>query len=310
MKPTGEWFRQIARPGVFLAREALYRVRFKLGHFRLKKKYGSRVCFATEVAPARDERQIFEGLQAELKKSAVARLQFCAVSLSKNRMDGQEYWEAHKGLYSDIGSGREKALEHALTFKLFDFKKVVRYCDVAAAKSPIEKAVHKDWPQVEFWKQDCLFETNLEKKIVGGFAQKMEKIPDGFFDLLTLHCAFEHFFGNADRELMKEVDRVLSDQGACLIAPLYMDLTAKIFLDPVVTPMKAVENYDLEASLCSTFNYRQDHGRYYSPSSLIERVIKELPDSLNPTWIQFSDQEKVGEGIYLRFALVLHRKNR
>ncbi|MCH7474814.1 MAG: hypothetical protein IIA27_09085, partial [Gemmatimonadetes bacterium] len=80
-----------------------------------------------------------------------------------------KYWTRYGHVYDGIG--REKALEHALTFELLDFRRIHRYCDVAAAASPIRYPLADDWGHVEAWRQDLLFETDLSKQIVGGFAQ-------------------------------------------------------------------------------------------------------------------------------------------
>ena len=54
------------------------------------------------------------------------------------------------------------------------------------------------------------YQDDLPHFQLGGFAQNMTAIRDGYFDALTLHNSFEHFMGNADSEFMREVDRVLS----------------------------------------------------------------------------------------------------
>ena len=90
----------------------------------------------------------------------------------------RRHWQRYEPIYE--GVGREKALEHALTFELLDFSKVRRYCDVAAASSPIRYPLADDWDTVEAWRQDLLFETDLSERVVGGYAQSMESIEPGF----------------------------------------------------------------------------------------------------------------------------------
>ncbi len=54
--------------------------------------------------------------------------------------------------------------KHALTFELLDFDRVRRCCDVAAATSPIARALNAEWPGVEYWRQDLPFETDLTRR--------------------------------------------------------------------------------------------------------------------------------------------------
>lgn len=287
-----------------MAREVIYESRFRRRLARLKSRYGDRLEPHSSVGPTAGDAEIWRELQAALTPSCP----FASVSLAQGGYGGQRYWGAHQNLYRAIGNGREKALEHALTFELLDFDRVRRYCDVAAASSPIEPAVKADRPTVEFWKQDCIFKTDPERRIIGGFAQDLAGVQAGFFDAMTLHCAFEHFARDSDGQLVAEVDRVLSDRGACLIIPLYIDLVHKLYFDPGVTPVESTPDEE-GALLCPTHDYRQDHGRYYSPRALLERVISKVPQTLQATVVRFTDREALGPEIYLRFALVLHRRS-
>ena len=215
------------------------------------------------------------------------------------------YWTQYGRVYDGIG--REKALEHALTFELLDFRRIRRYCDVAAATSPISYPLADDWSDVEAWRQDLLFETDLSKRVVGGFAQSMEGIETGFFDALTLHCSLEHFEGTSDVKLVTEVDRVLSNQGACLILPLYVATTHRVYFDPTNVSSRAIRGYDDEGDLFAVYGYHQDHGRFHSPETLASRLLHNVPSTLNATLLRFHDHESLGPDIYLRFGLMLHR---
>ena len=217
------------------------------------------------------------------------------------------YWQRYGPSYAAIDQGREKALEHALTFALLDFSAVTRYCDVAAATSPIARALAREWPDVEHWTQDLLFETDVALQQVGGLAQEMKDIEAGFFDALTLHCSYEHFEGDGDVEFLAEVDRVLSERGACLIIPLYVADTHRVYFDPTSVPIDRVRDFDADAELRPLYSYRQEHGRFYSPEALGHRLLAKLPATLSATLLSFRDQCDVDPGIYLEFGLVLHR---
>lgn len=209
-------------------------------------------------------------------------------------------------LYSPLGNGTEKAIEHGLTFFVLDPGKVRRHCDIAASASPFAAVCAAVHPTIEFWQQDLAYDSNRSERKIGGFAQEMREVPDGFFDSLSLHCSFEHFEGRADSAFLSEVNRVLSERGACFIAPLYLDLEPKIFFDPTVTPRERLSHFDDEAVLCATRHYRQEHGRYYSPATLRTRLLDALPADLQASLIRFRNPP---EDVYLRFGLVLHRTN-
>ena len=141
--------------------------------------------------------------QAARMKSAISpRVRWRNVSLSSGplRESLDAYFERHRELYG-IDKGRGKALEHTLGLELLDFNRVKRYCDVASCASPIKKTFAEHYPAVEFWVQDLTYQDDLPHFQLGGFAQDMTSVPDGFFDALTLHNSFEHFMGDADERL-------------------------------------------------------------------------------------------------------------
>ena len=239
--------------------------------------------------------------------SSGAATQILSLSKGLKLFNGNVYWQRYRSAYADIDQGREKALEHGLTFELLDFSRVRRYCDVAAGNSRIQYALIAEWPQVEHWKQDMSYKTDLSYRIIGGPAERMKSVRSGFFDALTLHCSFEHFSGLADVKFITEVDRILSPCGACLILPLYVAATHRIFFDPTTVTVEQVSKYDSEAELRPVIGYRQQHGRFYSPDSLVTRLLKHVPITLRVSLIRFTEQDAVDPNIYLNFAMVLHR---
>jgi hypothetical protein len=218
------------------------------------------------------------------------------------------YLQQHREVY-EIDKGRAKALEHALGLELLDFSRVKRYCDVASCASPIQKTFATHYPQVEFWVQDLSYEDDLPHFQLGGFAQHMKSVPDGFFDAMTLHNSFEHFMGNADNEFMPEVDRVLSPTGACIILPLFVASTARVYFDPVAVTPSLLRTYDKGAELIPVRGFaNQSHARCYDATTLQERLISRIPPTLEATIIDFSGGENISPEMFPEFALVLHRK--
>jgi hypothetical protein len=137
----------------------------------------------------------------------------------------------------------------------------------------------------------------------------MSAVPDGFFDALTLHNSFEHFMGNADSEFVREVDRVLSPTGACLILPLYVASTPRIYFDPVAVTPSLLRTYDKEADLIPVRGFaNQEHARCYDAATLQERLISHLPSTLEATVVDFAGGETIFPEMFPEFALVLHRR--
>lgn len=217
------------------------------------------------------------------------------------------HWQRHRGLYQRIGHGREKALEHGLTFSLTDFGRVRRHCDVAAAASPIERVMQTDYPDVEYWKQDIAYTTNLAGRIIGGPAECMVSLVSAPFDLLTLHCSFEHFEGTADSRFVGALDKLLSSSGVCLILPLYVAEVPRVYFDPTAVTTSDLATFDADAELTPLRGYGQRHGRFYSPRSLAARVIDHLPNGIVATVVRFTDLDVLDSDLYLHFALALHR---
>ena len=219
------------------------------------------------------------------------------------------YYERHREVYQ-IDKGRGKALEHALGLELLDFSCVRRYCDVASCASPIQMTFAEHYPQVEFWMQDLTYQDDLPRFQLGGFAQNMSSIPNGFFDAMTLHNSFEHFMGNADSDFVPEVDRVLSPTGACLILPLYVASTPRIYFDPVAVTPSLLRTYDKGAELIPVRGFAsQEHARCYDATTLQKRLISRVPPTLEATIIDFAGGESIAPEMFPEFALVLHRRD-
>jgi len=218
-----------------------------------------------------------------------------------------EYYEGNKEHYA-IDKGQGKALEHALGLELIEFAQVKRYCDIASAASPIRHTLVKYFPNVELWVQDLSYVTNMSSRRIGGGAQDMTLIPDGYFDAMTLHNSFEHFAWNADSEFIAEVDRVLSPIGACVIVPLYLAASHRIFFDPIVVSARVVDSYDKEAELVPVRAFGQEHARFYSAATLYQRLLAGAPLGLTVTILELVGGSSISPLMYPEFALVLHRE--
>jgi hypothetical protein len=271
----------------------------------LLRTAGLNVSSPRSIAMDRSHAEMARGL----RDAVSARVHWKPVALDSGALRRQldDYFERHREVYG-IDKGRGKALEHALGLELLDFSRVRRYCDVASCASPIQDTFAALYPQVEFWVQDLMYQDDLPRRQIGGFAQHMTAIPDGFFDAMTLHNSFEHFMGTADSEFMGEIDRLLSPNGACLILPLYVAATPRIYFDPVAVTPALLRTYDPEAELMPVRGFaEQEHARCYDARTLQERLIRHIPASLEVTILDFAGGEIVSPEMFPEFALVLHR---
>lgn len=300
---SGGLFSKLIYP---LLRPLYYPVRHHYRLFRLRTS-GLRIARQSVISMGASHHE----LVTRMKSALPDRLHWIRVCLDsgETRENVELYFQAHRALY-EIDKGRGKALEHALGLELLDFTQGRRYCDVASGTSPIQETSTTLYPNVELWTQDMLYEDNPQHRRIGGPAQDMQSVPDAFFDALTLHNSFEHFRGDADSEFVCMVDRILSTIGACLILPLYIAATHRIYFDPVAVTPALLRTYDKGAELIPVRGFAgQEHARCYDPTTVRERLIRRLPPTLEATIIEFSGGETIAPDMFPEFALVLHRSN-
>ena len=214
------------------------------------------------------------------------------------------------GVYSEImnyytGDVKiEKPLEHYLTMKYLEIKSEDVFIDVAAASSPWAKLLRKKYGCRRAYRQDLIYEDDINGFDIGGNAGNMP-LPDGFADVLTLHCAYECFQGNSDIEFAKEAGRVLKNSGRLGIVPLYLDSVYFVKSGPKAD--RRFINVEEEAKCI----WRDDDylsepfSRHYSPESFMERVVNNL-EGLKGEIIHFTNLSELeghfkGQRIYCHF---------
>jgi len=198
----------------------------------------------------------------------------------------------------------EKCLEHylSLQFAPIDTQSVV--IDVANAGSPFPRIVSALGARV--YQNDLLFSEGIRKigdrmYEVGGNACSLP-LPDGFADLMVLHCAFEMFEGDQDSLLIREVSRVLKQGGTMVIAPLYLSNSYQILCDLGASRMRCP--YDSEAKIVYLPGF---HGirfaRFYSAAALKRRVL-DSAEGLKMTVLYCSNAKDLNPDfsvLYLRY---------
>ncbi|MFH0809614.1 MAG: methyltransferase domain-containing protein, partial [Pseudomonadota bacterium] len=146
----------------------------------------------------------------------------------KTRMLYPSKYRTGYGVYFE-----EKCLEHYLSLQFTPIDEHIVIIDVANAGSPFPPIASALGATV--YQNDIIFPEGIRRiseRIyeVGGNACTLP-LPDGFADLMVLHCAFEMFEGEHDSRLIREASRVLKSGGTMLIVPLYLSNSYHILCD-------------------------------------------------------------------------------
>ena len=215
---------------------------------------------------------------------------------------GEVYSEIRDNYTGDVKI--EKPLEHYLTMKYLEIKSEDVFIDIAAASSPWAQLLRKKYGMTRAYRQDLIYKDGINGIDIGGNAGNMA-LPDGFADILTLHCAYECFQGDSDKKFAKEVGRVLRQGGRLGIVPLYLDNVYFVKSGP-----KADKRFiDVEKE--AKWIWRDDvylfepFSRHYSPESFRERVFNNLK-GMKSQIIHFTNLSELeehykGQRIYCNF---------
>ena len=167
----------------------------------------------------------------------------------------------------------EKTLEHYLSWKYLNISVSDLVIDVAAAGSPFAGMLRQK--KIRAYRQDLVYPAGVNGYEIGGDAGNM-LVPDQFADVLTLHCAFECFQGNADVKFAQNVSRILAEGGRVGIVPLYIDTIPFVKTSPWCDRRKI--QVETNANwLWRDDQYKSPFSRHYSPESFVERIVSVIP---------------------------------
>jgi hypothetical protein len=183
----------------------------------------------------------------------------------------KKYEIPSRSLYALRNRGK-KILEHFIAVELLNLKNGETYIDVASENSPFPQLFRKNIG-VKAYSLDINYKKGIHGYKIGASA---ERIPmgDGTVNKMSLQCAFEHFMGNIDTLFIREVSRVLSAGGLCLIVPLYMHNIFQNIYDPILMSNNNSMNFDEGAEVCAEVELGGFFERMYSPESLRRIVVK------------------------------------
>jgi ubiquinone/menaquinone biosynthesis C-methylase UbiE len=203
----------------------------------------------------------------------------------------------------------EKVLEHFIAWemavKYLESDEI--YIDVAASSSPWVKMLNeKGFKAIgidlnESWK----FKDDPNYLVMDATKTTFK---DGSVSGVSLQCAFEMFTGNDDKNLMKELGRILKPGGKAVIVPLYMhthhcgyttkefrfsrkyhDLGAKLYLRKDFSGIPFSRKYDVEVLKERVLDVAQKNGLEYKIYVL-------------------RNGKEIHEGVYCHFILELVKK--
>jgi hypothetical protein len=199
----------------------------------------------------------------------------------------------------------EKSLEHLLSLETLQLDRDQVFIDVASEGSPLPEIATRLAGSRSF-AQDIMYEPGIHGSRIGGDATSMP-VPDGFANGVCLTCSLEHFEGDADTRLFTELSRVLAPGGRVVIVPLYIAPIAAIQTDPLVSHSLDLA-FDDEATIFCAKGWGNRHGRFYSPETLIRRIIAPHADLFDFTVRPLVGAGDVDPSVYARFLLDARRR--
>lgn len=199
-------------------------------------------------------------------------------------------------------SGRnfeEKTLEHYVSADLLQFSHDDVYVDIASDRSPFAGIVRKLWEPGKAYRQDLSYPAGIHGDQIGGDAGNLP-LPDNSISKATLHCSLEHFEGETDQRLFREMGRVLKPGGVLCILPFYLAREYTIHTDPVHCFFFGRDViFDPEARI-RYCNWTNRHSRHYDPAHLQSRILANL-NGLVPKILRVTNFRDVHPSCYLRF---------
>jgi len=214
-----------------------------------------------------------------------------------------DYASRHAGYYA--GRVTEKILEHFVSLRLLEVGPADVFVDVASEGSPLPEIARRLHGATAY-AQDIMYPPGIADGRIGGDACAMP-VPDGFATKVALTCSLEHFEGDGDTRLFLELGRVLAPGGRVVVVPLYMYVHPAVQTDPCYS-VSADVPFDRGATVFCAKGWANRHGRFYSATSLLERIVEPARRSFDFTVHRIADPSAVDKSIYARFVLLGTRR--
>jgi len=212
-----------------------------------------------------------------------------------------EYANRHTKYYAN--NRAEKAFEHYVVWQLAQFTAGSVFVDIAAENSPLADIVAR-LTNAKTYRQDIMFRPGIRGRDIGSDACAMP-VADGFASSAALTCSLEHFERDGDVRLFDELARVLRPGGRVVTVPLYVFPEAAVQTDPKYSIVVDVP-FDPGAVVYCVPEWKNRHGRFYSPATLAERLLGN--EAFHFRVLHLTGTEGIGPEVYARYALVAERR--
>ncbi|PSB47937.1 methyltransferase type 11 [Cyanosarcina cf. burmensis CCALA 770] len=179
------------------------------------------------------------------------------------------------------------------------------YIDIASTvNSPYQQIISLLAKTTNIYTQDLVFPPGINDRQIGGSAAELP-LPEASVDAMTLHCAFEHFEGDADTGFVREAGRVLRPGGRVCIVPLYLGEYAFVLCDPAWAFNLCV---DSDTVIHFLPRWGERHGRFYDPETLLQRIVEpSTAAGLIVRVIHFTNITELDPDCYTHFGLILEK---
>ncbi|MFZ1829636.1 MAG: DUF4214 domain-containing protein [Candidatus Competibacteraceae bacterium] len=199
------------------------------------------------------------------------------------------------------GNLKEKSLEHYIALKLLGLSKNDIFIDIASEHSPVPE-IYSRLINCCTYSQDIMYPDGVHGDKIGGDACAMP-LPDAFASKASLTCSIEHFEGDADTRLFKELSRILKVGGQIAVVPFYLFNEDATQTDPTISvPARVVFDEDCKVYCAEGWGNR--HGRFYSPTSFMRRIVLPMKNHFHFDVYYFNNAASIDSSVYLRFAFV------
>jgi hypothetical protein len=237
-------------------------------------------------------------------------IQNSALTLKEFRIDcddysryvkNAEYTTRYPRYYTD--NFYEKSLEHYICFHLLNLQNDDKFIDIASEHSPVGDIFSRLTGCISY-SQDIMYEKGIHHNRIGSDVSDIP-VPDNFFKAAIATCSIEHFENDSDIGFMKEMERVLEITGKCIIIPLYMFTRPSCQTDPRYSiPGKVT--FDEDTDIYCAKDWGNRHGRFYSASTLLERLIRPNKKIKFGLYL-ITNPNEIDRSVYCRFFLMGER---
>jgi len=243
-----------------------------------------------------------ECIDEVLKSLKSLKIDVKEIQVDKNEyekyLSDAEYSQRYPDYY--VGNFTEKSLEHFLCYKFLNLESKHIFVDIAGDNCPLPE-IYTRLSGCTSYSQDIMYNEGINGKLIGGDAANMP-ITDNFFDSAVATCSIEHFENDSDKLLIKELSRVMKKNGRFIFVPLYLYSEPACQTDPICSVAGDVK-FDDDVTVFCAENWGNRHGRFYSPATLYERLIKDNPN-IKFTVYYISNTETIPGLIYCRYMLI------